>query len=272
MTSLQRVIQYCAIALAVFLTVTIIGGIIGGVGIVIGLLDRDKDITGPMESYEISSQIENLDLEIGAAELKIVTGDRFLVESNHKYLKVTEEEGTLKISEKKVFLCTSSKGVSVVLTVPEGFVFKDADIETGAGKVSVSALSANTLALDLGAGKTEIGTLHVQSRCSISTGAGEVIIRDGVLNDLSMDHGVGRLELTGLLTGNCQVDFGIGDADVTLLGSQGDYRIKLDKGLGDATLDGEAMTDGSTYGGGENRIDISGGIGAIRIRFQGKNP
>lgn len=268
MTSLQRVIKYCAVAFAAFLIVAIIGGICTAAGVVIGLLDRDKDIAGPMQTYEISGQIENLDLEIGAAELQIVSGDRFLVESNHKYLTVAEEKGTLKISEKKAFLGTSSKGVTVVLTVPGSFVFEDADIETGAGKVSISALSANTLSLDLGAGKTEIGNLNVLTRGSISTGAGEVIIRGGVLHDLSVDHGVGRLELTGRLVGDCGIDFGVGDAELNLLGSREDYRIKLDKGLGNATLDGEAMTDGSTYGSGDNRIDIDGGVGAIRIRFR----
>ena len=156
----------------------------------------------------------------------------------------------------------------MILTVPEGFVFQDASLETGAGKVDIETLSAGTLELDLGAGATEIGSVSAATRAKIETGAGKLTIRDAALNDLDMDMGVGKLEFTGRLTGTCDVDFGIGDAVMTLLGSREDYCIRMDKGIGQATLDGETMGDGSTYGGGRNRLDLSGGIGSIRIRFQ----
>ena len=271
MTSLQRIIKYCAVAFAIFLIVTIIGGICGAIGMLSGFFGgwvSGENAAGEMRTYAVSGSVENLDLEIGAAALDIVTGDRFSLESNHKYLSVKEENHTLKISEEKISFGASYEGVTVVLTVPEGFVFEDASIETDAGKVDIQTLSANTLSLDLGAGKTEIGTLIAQTRAKINTGAGKLTILGGQLNDLTLDHGVGKLELTGLLTGQCEVDFGVGDADLTLLGSREDYQIKLDKGLGNATLDGESMNDGSTYGGGENRIKIDGGVGSIQIMYK----
>lgn len=208
MTTFQRIIKYCAVAFAVFLIVSIVGGICGGLGMVFGLSGRSA--VGEMQSYAVSSDIESMDLEISAAELKIISGDSFSVESNHKYLTVEEDDGTLKISEKKADFGAASEGVTVVLTVPDGFVFEDASIETGADK----------------------------------------------------------LELTGQLTGSCEVDFGVGDADLTLLGSREDYQIKLDKGVGGATLNGKTMSDDSVYGGGENRIDIDGGVGSIHIQVQ----
>lgn len=266
MTTFQRIVKYCATALAIFLIVSIIGGICGAVGIFFHLFDDRA--AGQLQTFEVSGEVESLDLEISAAELKIVSGDQFSVESNHKYLMVEEKDGTLKIYEKKVLLGASSEGVTVVLTVPEGFVFEDASLETGAGKTDIASLSANTLELELGAGATEIGNLTVLTRASISTGAGKLTVLDGQLGNLTMDIGVGKLELTARVTGQCQVNFGIGDADLTLLGSREDYQIKLDKGIGSATLDGTAMESGSVYGGGENRIDISGGIGSIHIRFR----
>lgn len=271
MTSLQRIIKYCAVALALFLVVSIIGSICGAVGILTGLFDghvSGESALGEMRTYAITGQIESLDVDLSAAALEIVTGDRFSVESNHKYLTVKEENRALDISEEKIPFGFSSEGVTVILTVPEGFVFEDASIETGAGTVDIQTLSANTLRLDLGAGKTEIGTLNAQTRAKINTGAGKLTIRDGQMHDLTMDHGVGKLELTGLLTGQCEVDFGVGDTELTLLGSREDYQIKLDKGLGNATLEGEEMNDGSTYGGGENRIEIDGGVGSIQIDFE----
>ena len=271
MTSVQRIIKYCAVALAIFLIVSIIGGIVGAVGVLCGFSGgwiSGEDAAGEMRTYAISGSVENLDLEIGAAALRIVPGDSFSLESNHKYLSVKEENQTLKISEEELSFHLSYDGVTVVLTVPEGFVFEDASIETGAGKVDIDALSANTLSLDLGAGETVIGTLRALTRAKINTGAGKLTVRGGQLNDLTLDHGVGKLELTGALTGNSDVDLGVGSADITLLGSREDYQIRLDKGLGSATLDGQAMSDGGTYGGGSNRIQISGGVGSIQIMYK----
>lgn len=272
MTTLQKIIKYCALAFAIFLVVSITSGICGALGIVSGILDgnngKDGDAVGETKTYTVSSEIENLDIEISAAALEIVTGDSFSVESNHKYLSVTEKNGTLRIEEEKTIFGVSSNGVMVVLTVPEGFVFEDISISAGAGKVSIAALAANTLTLDLGAGATEIDWLNIQTRAKINSGTGKLTISNGELHDLSMDIGVGKLELTGKLTGRCSVDYGIGDAELTLRGNKEDYQIEIDKGVGGATLAGKSMSDDSIYGSGANRIDIDGGIGSINIEFE----
>lgn len=266
MTTFQRIIKYCAIAFAIFLIISIIGGIFEAIGMFSGVFGNKS--VGNMKTHTISQSIENLDIELSAVELKIISGDRFSVESNHKYLVVKNDDKTLEISESKVPFGTSTKGVTVVLTVPEGFVFEDASIETGAGELDITSLSAKTLNLDLGAGETEIGSLYALTRSKVNTGAGELTIHNGELNDLTMDIGVGEMNLTGILTGNCEVDFGVGEASLTLLGNSDEYEIKLDKGIGDATLNGMKMNDDSTYGSGKNHIDIDGGVGSIKIQFE----
>ena len=266
MTALQKVIKYCAIDFAIFLIVSIISGICGTVSAIPFLLGGNA--AGEIQTHSVSGEIENLKIEVSAAALEIVSGSSFSVESNHKYLTVKEDNGSLNISEEKIFGGVSSDGVTVLLTVPEEFVFEDAQISTGAGKVSIDTLCANTLELDLGAGSADIGCLNVSSAARISGGTGKLAIQSGQIHDLSMDLGVGKLELTGKLTGNCTMDYGIGDAELNLLGKKEDYKIEIDKGVGSATLDGMAMADDSVYGGGENRIDIDGGVGSVRINFK----
>ena len=46
-----------------------------------------------------------------------------------------------------------------------------------------------------------------------------------------------------------------------------DYCIILDKGLGNATINGKNMSGDTTYGTGENKLDIDGGLGSIQIDF-----
>ena len=129
MTALQRIIKYCAVAFAVFLIVAIISGICGAISMVSFFFDGDA--AGEMQTYTVSSDVESLDLEVSGAALEIVTGDSFSVESNHKYLSVKEDNGALRISEEKILFGVSSDGVTVILTVPEGFVFEDAAISAG---------------------------------------------------------------------------------------------------------------------------------------------
>ncbi len=47
--------------------------------------------------------------------------------------------------------------------------------------------------------------------------------------------------------------------------------IELDKGIGEARLDGKKMSDDSVYDAGKNSIEIDGGIGELSITFKAKD-
>ena len=80
-------------------------------------------------------------------------------------------------------------------------------------------------------------------------------------------YGAGELTLKSRIEGQSRLDYGIGETKLTLLGSREDYKIEIDKGIGEARLEGKSMQDDSVYGAGENRIEIDGGIGEINIDF-----
>lgn len=268
MNTMQRVIKYLAMAFAVFLSVSIIGGIIAGLtGVSYILSGRDNEADGDMQVYPIEGEISSLSISLSGAELKIQTADKFSVESNHKYISVKAEDGQLCIKETKKLFAAYPRGVTVILHIPEGFVFDDATIETGAGKVEIDSLSADILTLSLGAGEVEIRNLTANSRADIDGGAGELKIDGGRLCNLRLDMGVGALTLKSRIEGQSRLDYGVGETRLTLLGSREDYQIEIDKGIGEAKLEGESMLDDSVYGAGENRIEIDGGIGAINIDF-----
>lgn len=268
MTSLQKAIKYLAVAFAIFLIVTIIGGIMAGIGSISFLTSKkDEKVVGEMKSYSIENDISSLSVDLSGAELKIKTADKFSVESNHKYISVKTNNGKLTISETKKPFAFWSEGVTVVLCVPKDFVFKEAKIDTGAGKVEVDSLSADDLKLNLGAGEAKIKNLTANSRADIDGGAGELTIDGGLLSNLELDMGVGELTIKSRIEGESELDYGVGETNLTLLGRPEDYKIKLDKGIGDAKIEGASMADDSVYGSGENLIDIDGGVGAINIEF-----
>lgn len=82
--------------------------------------------------------------------------------------------------------------------------------------------------------------------------------------------GVGELNLTSELSGKSSIDYGVGETNLVLIGTADDYRIELDKGIGEATLDGIKMGDDSVYGAGNNTIEIDGGVGELKIIFKPK--
>ena len=266
MTTAQKIIKYGAIAFAVFLIVSIIGGIFGAV-ISIPALCGDEDVVGEMKSYTVTETVETLEIDLSGARLTIKTGDRFAVESDHKYLNVENVNGTLSIKEDHPAFGFHSEGARVILTVPEDFTFARATISAGAGAVKADALLAERLSLDLGAGEVDIGTLTATAKASINSGAGELKIGGGELADLDLDIGVGEADLKSRLTGDCSIDYGVGELDLTLVGIQADYCITLDKGVGKATLDGVKMTDDTVYGSGETTIEVDGGVGELKIGF-----
>ena len=268
MNSVQKVIKYLALAFAIFLSISIIGGIITGLtGVSYIFSGRESEAVGEMQVYPIEGEIFSLSVDLSGAQLKIQTADKFSVESNHNYISVNSEKGQLCINETKKLFSFYPKGVTVILNIPEGFVFDEATVETGAGEVEIDSLSADVLKLSLGAGEAEIKNLTANSRTDIDGGAGELKIDGGWLCNLELDMGVGELTLKSRIEGQSQVDYGVGETNLTLLGNREDYKIEIDKGIGEAKLCGESMQDDSVYGAGENRIEIDGGIGSINIGF-----
>ena len=221
------------------------------------------------QTYEIKSEIHSLDIQINAADFKIVSVDDFSVESNLKYLSVSEKDGVLKIVDEAK---SNSNYTNAILTlyVPNGIVFHDVDIETGAAKMTVDTLSASSVELKLGAGDVRFESLNASANVDIEGGAGQITIVSGTLNNLSLEMGIGELNLTAAVLGESDLKFGVGESNVTLIGSKDDYKVDIEKGLGNITVDGENVTGFGSSGNGQNHIEFEGDIGTINLKFQEK--
>ncbi len=266
MTPFQKVVKYLAMAFAVFLAVSIIGGILGAVGLLDGFFGGDA-ITEDVRTYEVSSHINSLEVEINAADFTIKQGKSFLVESNLKHLTVEEENGVLTIKETKKFGSTYA-GAKLTVCIPADTVFEKANITTGAGRLTVDRLSASTLTFELGAGEVIIDTLIATSDVDIDGGAGKITVSGGALHNLDLDMGVGQLNLRSVLTGESEFDLGVGESNITVIGKKEDYRLDIEKGLGNLSVDGKNVTDYGSSTNTANSIEINGGIGAINVTFE----
>ena len=269
MTTLQKIIKYLAMAFAIFLCVSIITGICDALFSVSYFLGGNT--SDSMTEQTIDSSFTGISINISAAELDIKTGEKFGVETNHKYLECESKGDILKISEKRSLFAHHSGGMKVILTIPEGTLFDYVDISAGAGSVTIDELLANSLSIELGAGELKAERLDAIDNAEIDGGAGSVTIRGGRLNNTDIDMGVGELNLTSELSGKSSIDYGVGETNLVLIGKEDDYKIKLDKGIGEAWLAGKKMRDDSVYGAGENYIEIDGGIGTLNISFEAQD-
>ncbi len=266
MTTFQKAVKYVAIGLAIFLTVSIIGSILSLFGLFSGFF-RDNSVNEDISTYTISSNISSLDLKINAADFQVKQGEKFSVESNLKHLTVDDKNGVLTIKETKKF-GSVYKNAILTLYIPADTMFERANISTGAGRLIVDNLSAKTMNFELGAGEVSIDSLIATKSADIEGGAGKITISGGALNNLDMEMGVGQLNLTSSLTGKCQLDSGVGETNVTLIGNENDYKLELEKGLGSISVNGKDVSGYSNIGNGTNEVEINGGIGAINVEFK----
>lgn len=268
MSNVQRIIKYAAIALAIFLILNIISGIIFAVVVMGTIFSNKNEISENLESLTVTSSPYILDIETSSVNIMIQEGDTFKVETNNKNIITKEINGKLIICEKSWNWFGKTNTSELVISIPVGLSFDELVMETGAGKINIESLSTKRLDLDLGAGKVEIGNLIVEKQTEIDGGAGEIVINDSKLHNLDLDQGIGKVAITAKITGSSEINSGVGALELNLLGTKEDYRIKIDKGIGIAKIGEEEMKSNTYYGDGTNFIDIDGGISSIKIKYQ----
>ena len=248
MTVFQRVVKYCAMAFAVYLVVMIVGGILAGVGGLSFLTDRfgDSEEADEGKIYTVSQDIGEIEIELGAADCEILTGDSFAVESNSSALEVKDINGRLLIADSAISI---NGAVRLKIYIPADAHIRRIDISAGAGDIYAERLACSSLNIECGAGDVEIVEAVATVKAGIDGGVGKITVGGGTLNDLDLDMGIGSLDMTSRLEGECELDFGIGDADITLIGTAEDYAlnygtadgfktvVNIDKGIGTVNVD-----------------------------------
>ena len=266
MSGIQKVIKYCALALATFLVVSIVAGLMGTFAFLSSIFDQSEVIMESYKSFDMDSNLKKIEIDLRTSQLVIKKGDTLKAETNNKYVSVKQTESTISIKEKKSSFFSKITG-EIILYVPEDFLFEKVAIDSGTGKITVEQIRTNILDFDLGTGSVTIDYLDVVQKGQIDSTAGELSILDGNMHNMDLDLGIGKMTLTSKLTGSNEISCGVGETNIYLLGDKEDYQVKVDKGIGSVQLDGQTVSGNTSYGIGINWVDIDGGIGNIHIHF-----
>ncbi len=264
MNQFHTIIRLFAIGFAICLILGIAGGAISLLGGVSRLVDGGGEL-GAGETFVASAEIRQLQIEVGAANLKIVPGDVLQVQTSDDRVKVSEVRGKLRIQEGS--WVRVNEGCTITLTVPQQMQFEEVDITAGAGVITAESLSCRGFELELGAGKADFEELVVTGEADVEGGTGKITIHGGAIRNLDLNMGLGNCQIRSTLTGRSDVESGIGKLELTILGDRADYTLTAEKGIGQIQVDGVTMQE-ARIGSGEHRLNVEGGIGTIEIAFE----
>ena len=265
MTCMQKVIKVLAIWLAIFIILNIVRGIVFGISLIGGVERKsNKNTTTFMQTYE---NVNNIEIETVSANLIIKSGEEFKVEAYDMKNNFTSKlrNGTLKVEETKMWNLLNNLSGTITIYIPEDI--NRLKVDSGAGKIEVDDINVNYAKIDQGAGKLTIQNSKFNSS-DIDGGAGEISIKSSELSNLKLDAGVGKIDLEAKILGNSKIECGVGEMNINLLGTEEDYSITAEKGIGRLQIKG---IERSSYGTGNNKIKLEGGIGSIEVNFKDEN-
>lgn len=298
MNGVQKVIKYCAMVFACFLSLAIIGTVLTvilrvttGIAGVKAITGADKERIALSQQYS-PEEIESLGitklLVDCNAEITVKPGEVLSIEA----FEVTDEyeirltNGTFGIVQETpnfnihfVWFEDASVKEKVVVTIPEDMMPEEVRIKSGSGTVSIDTVTAEDVIVDSGSGSVVASGINAKSlfmdtgsgRVSVSdssvadtklyTGSGSVFVEESDLGTLRLDSGSGSVRMEQVAAKNAKVDSGSGSVvmEGSLTGTS-----EFETGSGSLTL----RLDGSEE---EYLVDAECGSGTFRINGKKKD-
>lgn len=290
MNSLQRIIKYCATALAVILAIGIITFIVnivlGVVSFTSGRVTTKSHIFARSYSSENSGKlvdfdsnfdgVKSLNIDNSTGELRIETGDTFRVEARNVlegFEAELKDDGELYVTDHKSdfsFFGLHINGINnpnskITIYVPDDFYAEEVKIDSGAGSVRIDRLNTEYLYISAGAGNIKADNVTA-SEVKMDGGVGSVNFDNVNLTDADINCGVGNLTISGVMLGDNKFDCGVGSVDLDLTGDVADYDLDIDSGVGNIRVNGRKVKDNELRNrSAANSIEVDGGVGDVTI-------
>ena len=267
MNSFEKTVKACAIGLAFFIILTIMSGIAFGFSFLAHFFEESES-SKSLEKYEGNFlNVTHLKLDLISANVTIVSGDKFQIESSSLEDKITikNQNGFLKIEEKNHWGWNNDLE-TIHITIPNKEQIREINIDSGAGKVNIQNILIEKLELEQGAGIISIENSQFQTT-KISGGAGKIEIKNSHVNDLKLQAGAGEVNIRSKITGESKIECGVGKVSIDVLNNQEDYTLKIERGIGSVHINNEKIEQDKIIGNGSHLLKIEGGIGSFELNF-----
>lgn len=205
-------------------------------------LDFDREIpvlSGESKQSFTAAEVKKLDAELGALQLNILPSEdqnlhiytsgsgnyQSYVKEGTLYLKGisgTGIETDLSAGEGGIHFDFDLPACGITLLIPADFYFEEAKLSLGTGTVSGSC-------------PWEVGRLDIE------LAAGEIILSGMETEFLNAEVGAGALTYEGSISGEAEVECGMGDVTLQLDDSQTDYNYEVEMAAGNVTIGSESF-------------------------------
>lgn len=234
---------------------------------------------------EFEGQIKSLNIDIGIAQVYLMTGDTFNIETVNSIpenFSCEVIDGTLVIkdttsdknwqdwiSDSIGGMFRNDNGPEYYVYLPYHFVPEKMTLNVGAGDLYAEELSAVDANITTGIGDILIEKLTVSGKSEYHIGTGDLTINDLDAKNIKVDCGVGDAYLFGNITGNCSLTCGVGSLYVNTTADGRDFNYKIECGIGSVEVD-DKVYDGigksvTIDNGAENDFNIKCGVGDIQL-------
>lgn len=264
MNDTQKIIKYLAISLGLFLTIAIIYSICYAAYSIFStfIVEVDKN---KIKLEDKHTDLNNyIDIDLYNTNLNISLGDSINIDNSSDYIGVYQSNNKIVIKEKKHVSLKKNKN-TIDITIPKNIIFDAIYIDGGKGNINIEDLTTNYLELDLGSGNLIMNNINTLEDTTIDGGKGSIELNNCIFNNSDIELGAGKLLFSGKLLGKNKIDTGVGSVNINLLDNINNYKIKFDNGIGNSYINNTPIKDNESYGNGNNHIDISGGIGEIKV-------
>lgn len=240
----------------------------------VGFEDGRRIYTGDVEKFCLGSGVQELKLDLGGCSFHVIpSDDGFLyLEATDIYkLQVFVDGDALCVSasERQLHVLAGSVG-TIVLYLPEGQRFREAEISLGAGWVEMFELYADKASLEIGAGTVDIADAEVGG-LEVSVGAGEVSFGQLEVESLKADVNMGGFAATGRLLGDADIQCAMGGVALLLEGRKEDFDYKLSCAMGSIDFeDGESYSlvqEKKIDNRADKEMDIECAMGSVSLSF-----
>ena len=211
--------------------------------------DGDKEIFETVPTSELEFSLSGDELKFQSYD-----GDKIRIEvtgSKKDKVRIGTEDDSLILET-----IGRSQNREITVSYPKNVRFKETSIDVAAGTVTMcDEFRTDDLDVSVAAGEF--------------TNAGKI----SVANDTSITVGTGNVELSELDIYNLEVDCGIGNVDLDILGKEADYNYEISCSAGNVDI------GGSSYSGiGHNKnitnpnarrdMNLDCGVGNITVNFE----
>jgi hypothetical protein len=253
MKKYQKNLLIAAIVVIVVGTFLAIVGAVTSAGEIGNFIDRrwERNLTiGLDDEDDVMQDVESLELEVTYGEVRIVTGNEFRVRGAN----VSKNSVSSYMDGDKWIIRYNYRGFrgwpiigwfnwqttpKFEITIPNDFIANELSLSLGAGELKADAIVGDRISIELGAGSCRVYQVIARESLSVDVGAGSMEINGMDVKDLNMSCGAGRIFAEGRITGNGDVDCGVGEITLDLIANPDLYHFTVDCALGQVRINGD---------------------------------